>query len=456
MFTFPRLSKGLRMIREAASGRPPRAAVLALLLAVPARAEAPRSPAPDRLAARLPAAVAEAQRLVEKVRGVPFRGAVASAVLPEKDLARVLERRISEDLPVPFERYAASLAALGLVPPEADLKRRMIHLYARQVAGFYDPEEKKFFVVPERSDEAARAAAGFGVSADKLMEEALLTHELTHALQDRRLDLTKRMKGLREDSDAMLALQSFLEGEATVVMMEALLTRLPPEVKEQTSTEALLTSMAQLAAGGLDGAEGVPEYFVKELLFPYTAGTEWIEKRRAAGGWAAVDEVYGRLPRTTAEILDPSRYGAERRLLPFAALPSSEDLPAGMRMLYLDRLGAFTLRCLLEAAGATDAEGLARAWHDDRILFYEEARRPAGPVGFVWRLRLASSDDARKLAAILTVWFAEVAPGTAEIRVDGDVVRVARRPAPAARWRAPERPTPLISPKGASAPAAGR
>ncbi len=456
MLTSPRLSKGLRMIREAASGRPPRVAVLALLLSVSARAGGPPRVVKGGLSARLPAAVAEAQKLVEKVRGVPFRGPVASAVLPEKDLARVLEKKISEDLPVPFERYAASLAALGLVTPEAGLKQRMTRLYTRQVAGFYDPEEKKFFVVPERSDEAARAAAGFGLSADKLMEEALLTHELTHALQDQRLDLTRRMKALREDSDAMLALQAFLEGEATVVMMEALLTRLPPELREQTSTEALLASMAKLAVGGLEGAEGVPEYFVKELLFPYTEGTAWIEKRRGAGGWAAVDEVYGRLPRTTAEILDPSRYGAERRLLPFAALPSSEDLPGGMRMLYLDRLGAFTLECLLETAGATDAGGLARAWHDDRILFYEEARRPAGPVGFVWRLRLASPDDARKLAAIFSSWYAETASSPADARADGDVVRISLRPAPEARRPAPQRRTPVTFPKGASAPAAGR
>ncbi len=445
------------MIREAASGRPPRAEAAALLFAVSALAAAlPAAPPKGGLAARLPAAVAEAQKLVEKVRGVPFRGPVASAVLPEKELARVLERKISDDLPVPFERYAASLVALGLVPPEADLRARMTRLYARQVAGFYDPEEKKFFVVPERSEEAARAAAGFGLSADTLLEEALLTHELTHALQDQRLGLSRRMKALREDSDAMLALDSFLEGEATVVMMEALLTRLPAEVREQTSTEALLSSMTQLASGGLEGAEGVPEYFVKELLFPYTAGTAFVEKLRRAGGWAAVDRAYERLPRTSAEILDPSRYGAERRLLPFAQLPSSEDLPRGTRMLYLDRLGAFTLKCLLESAGAADAEGLARAWHDDRILFFEEAGRRDGPVGFVWRLRLASAEDARRLADALAAFFGAEASGAAESHADGDVVRVTRRAAAAARRPAAAGAATVIVPRGASAPAAGR
>ncbi|MGE5347013.1 MAG: hypothetical protein ACM3JH_13755, partial [Acidithiobacillales bacterium] len=185
------------MIREAASGRPPAARRLAgfsFVLFAAAAVVARPCTADKGLAERLPEAVAEAQKLVEKVRGVPFRGAVASAVLPEKELTRILGRKLAEDLPVSFDRYAASLVALGLVPPEKDLKGRMLRLYAHQVAAFYDPDEKKFFVVPERSDEAARSAAGFGPMADRLLEQALLTHELTHALQDRRLGLVLRMK----------------------------------------------------------------------------------------------------------------------------------------------------------------------------------------------------------------------------------------------------------------------
>ena len=448
------------MIREAASGRPSRtrgSALLGLALTLASVAGAGEMRAgSEGLSQRLPAAVAEAQRLVEKVRGVPFRGPVASAVLPEKELPRILEKKLAEDLPISFERYAASLAAVGLVASESNLKDRMLKLYARQVAGFYDPEEKKFFVVPERSDEAARSAAGFGASAGGLLEEALLTHELTHALQDRRLDLVPRMKALRENSDASLALQAFLEGEATVVMMEALLTRLPPEARSLTSTDQLLASMTQIAAGGLTGAEGVPEYFVQELLFPYTAGTAWVAARRAEGGWAAVDAVYERPPETTAEILDPSRFRAPRALLPFGALPSLEDLPPRARLLYVDRLGAFTLKFLLETAGAADAAALAASWQDDRILFYRIPGRSRPPVGFVWNLRLSSSEAARTLAGLLASFYRARASGEYAAKADGEVVRVARRPSVAARPAAPAREVPLTSPAGASPPRAGR
>lgn len=448
------------MIREAASGRPPRAASLAALflafVAAPAASAAGARAAEEGLAKRLPTAVAEAQKLVEKVRGVPFRGPVASAVLPERDLPRILEKKLAEDLPVSFERYAASLVALGLVPPEADLKSRMLRLYERQVAGFYDPDEKKFFIVPERSDEAARSAAGFGPSADRLLEQALLTHELTHALQDRRLDLVPRMKALKENSDGALALQAFLEGEATVVMMDALLLELPAEARALTSADQLLSSMAQLAAGGLEGAEGVPDYFVKELLFPYTAGAAWVARRRAEGGWAAVDATYDRPPETTAEILDPSRPRGGRKLLRFADLPSSADLPPRARPLYPDHLGAFTLKSVLEAAGSAKAAELAASWQDDQILFYELPGRAHGPVGFVWSLRLSTADAARTLAALLASFYGAVAPGEAEVHADGEFVRVARRPAAAARRHASRHPTPVTEAAGASSPPAGK
>ena len=141
------------MIRGILRRRPQAAAlVVTLVTSATLGAAPPASPsAPASLAERLPAAVAEAQKAVEKVRGVAFRAPVASALLPEKELGPVLEAKLTEDLPAPFEAYAASLAAVGLVDPVPDLLKRIGNLYTRQVVGFYDPAQKKFYVVPERA-----------------------------------------------------------------------------------------------------------------------------------------------------------------------------------------------------------------------------------------------------------------------------------------------------------------
>ncbi len=442
------------MIRDAVStgkGRTP-SRFPALLAAAAALAAALSAAAASPLAQRLPEAVAEAQKLVEKVRGVPFRGAVASALLPEKNLAKILGKKLVEDLPVPFSRYAASLAAVGFLDPEAGLEEKLTKLYARQVAGFYDPEVKKFFIVPERTAEAAAVSPALGLSAGTLLEDALLAHELTHALQDRRLDLVPRMKALKESSDALLALEAFLEGEATVVMMDALLAKLPPETKDLFGADTLSNMLSGLAAGttNVDGSEGVPDFFVKEMLFPYVSGTAWIEAKRAGAGWTSVDANYKSPPTTTAEILHPERTAARALLAP-ADRPSAADLPQGMKILYADSFGEWMLATLLERAGATGAKVLAAEWQDDRILFFEPKRfeSEARPVGFVWRVRVTSPDAARRIAAALAPLY-ERPDGrpVAAIAASGDLVEVVRgRPQP---------PKRVSSPAGTSGPPAER
>ena len=445
------------MIRERAAGRPSiRPAAFPLLAALlsltaPAAAERP-------IAERLPEAVAAAQKLVEKVRGVPFSGTVASAILHEKDLARVLARKLVEDLPAPFPRYAASLAAAGFFDPEPGLEEKLTTLYARQVAGFYDPAEKKFFIVPERTAETAVAgASALGLSAETLLEDTLLAHELTHALQDRRLDLVPRLKALHDSSDGLLALEAFLEGEATVVMMDALMTRLPDESKELFGEETLATMMSSLAQGAaVEGSEGVPPFFVKEMLFPNVGGTAWIQARKKTGGWPAVDAAYARPPRTTSEILHPERANAARVLLNAGDRPSSASVPPGMRLLYEDTFGEWMLGTLLERAGAANFAALAAEWQDDRVVFFEPKEslgKGPLPVGFVWRLRATSPGAAKRIAAALEPLYARPdGRSAAFVTATLDRVEVVRGRT-AARTAAPDR---VSSPPSASAPPEGK
>ena len=439
------------MIRERAASRPSIPSALALLAAL----LAPGFAAAERpIAERLPEAVAGAQKLVEKVRGVPFPGTVPSAILHEKDLARVLAKKLVEDLPAPFPRYAASLAAAGFFDPEPGLEQKITTLYARQVAGFYDPSEKKFFIVPERTAESAVAGVpALGLSAETLLEDTLLAHELTHALQDRRLDLVPRLKALQNSSDGLLALEAFLEGEATVVMMDALLSRLPDESKELFGEDALATMMAGLAKGAVvEGAEGVPPFFVKEMLFPYVGGTAWIQARKKAGGWPAVDAAYTRPPRTTSEILHPERALVARVLLDAGDRPSPASVPPGMRLLYEDTFGEWMLGTLLERAGAANPAALAAEWQDDHVVFFEPKESlgaGALPVGFVWRLRATSAAAAKRIATALEPLYTRPdGYSAATVTAAADRVEVVRGRA-AAKAAASERT--LSSPRSASA-----
>lgn len=392
--------------------------VLAALAAPPARSDD---------SALLAVRVARAQTLVEKVRGVAFRAPVASALLPEKQLETVLAKKLVQDLPIPFEDYAAGLAALGLIEPSPGLLDRLIRLYTRQVVGFYDPGEKRFYIVPERSRDVAGPAG-------ELMEQLLLAHELTHALQDQRLDLDRRMKALRDSTDALLALQAFLEGEATVLMTEALLESVPEEAREALGADPLGQVLDGLDdPDGVDGAEGVPAYFVRELVFPYAAGTAWVRQKKAAGGWPAVDAAYRRLPTTTREILRPGVVLPARLRLAPADRPTPRAVPGGGTASWADTLGEWVLGTLLEQAGAGDeSRDAAAAWQDDRIVFSCPGKSPcAHGVGFLWRIRAATPAGAARIAELLGPLYAtRPAPARPRISVRGDLVEVVRSVVP--------------------------
>ncbi len=441
MITSSRARGYFRMIREARPARLRRIGAFGLVLlastlvaAAALRAAPPRerTAVPKVRSRELADSVKRAQRLVERIRAFPFPGTVASAFLPEKDLAVVLERKLVEDLPTSFETYAATLSAVGLIEPDPDLFRKLVRLYARQVAGFYDPAERKFYVVPERSREAAAGASIAGVPAAGLMEDVLLAHELTHALQDRRLDLDRRLKGLKDSTDALLALECLLEGEATIVMTLALVERLPEDARALLSPDTLSEMMSSIAgaggSGSIEGAEGVPDFFVKELLFPYTAGTTWVERKRAAGGWPAVDALYRQLPGSTAEILHPDRPAGTRARLADADRPQARDLPEGHTALYADTLGEWVLRSLLERAGAGEsAAELAGTWHDDRILFSRHRDAVGAGIGFLWRIRCGSAEEAARLAtALAPLYSGRPVPARPTILARGDVVEVTR------------------------------
>ncbi len=383
------------------------------------------------LSKRLQPAVSQAQTVVEKIRGVSFKSTVASVILPESQLPAVLSKKLMEDLPAPFPKYTASLAAIGLIDPVPDLEKRILNLYSRQVAGFYDPAERKFYIVKKETKPAlpeGTETAGMG----PIIDEALLVHELTHALQDQRLGLSKLMKKRRDNTDALLALQAFLEGEATLVMTEAILQKLPSEMRDGTDGDFVAAMTSNLAnAGtisGMEGASGVPDFLVEELVFPYASGTKWVQAKRGKGGWRAVEDVYLNLPQTSKEILNPGKPPLERLTLAPTERPEPGQLPRGLHFLYSDTLGEWVLGFLVNRAGGGDSSRqIASTWQDDRILFFEPKKASGLQIGFLWRIKCASSHDATNLAAALApLYSSRPFPARPVLSVRGDVVEISR------------------------------
>ena len=236
--------------------------------------------------------IAQISDTVEALRELTFDDEPSPDFL---DDARITER-LSAEVREEYDTGDADadrriLAALGAVPPTLDLIELQTELLTAQVAGFYDPDTGELVVRGDASDDGLDAAA-----------QTTLAHELEHALADQTFDLPVDVTEDVTDSDAALAALSVVEGDATLTQQQFTVVGLTIAEQLGLNTDpGAIDAQRQLA--------DVPHYLAQSLQFPYLGGLRFACARYLDGGWEAVDAVYDSLPTTTAEILDPGRYG---------------------------------------------------------------------------------------------------------------------------------------------------
>lgn len=129
--------------------------------------------------------------------------------------------------------------------------------------------------------------------ADGAIDESILAHELLHAWQDQRFDLTEFDAETRDGASAMTGL---IEGDA-VVVERAYAERC------QSDWSCILSSDSPTADSS-DLNWGI--YFAD--FHPYNDGPTLVESRYETGGWEGVNALYTDPPRTTRHLLEPHTY----------------------------------------------------------------------------------------------------------------------------------------------------
>jgi len=339
--------------------------------------------------ALLPSRVEEVARAVEQVRGKRFERTVPASEIDLPELKRILRSKVGESFPTTPADTLRTLAAFGFIENTPNLIDKLIDFYASQVIAFYDPEPKRFYVVKgSKSLEAGGMDDPTGMG-----EKLIFSHELTHALQDESLRLDRRLKDLKDNGDGGLALESLLEGEATVVMVRVALAELPEQSAEIEESLAPLLSAGALERSNVP--KDLPDYFVDQLFFPYVDGTAYVKRALKRNGWPEVDRLWKNPPTTTAEILhDEIHFTPAADLLPADGAKLS---PAGTRFLYADTLGEWSIRFLLRRGlEQSAADEIAASWRGDRIAFYGSNNT----IAYVWHLRLESPSAAERFEAV--------------------------------------------------------
>ena len=367
----------------------------------------------------LPDAVREVLAEVVALRGLEAPPGLRAATVSRSELPALVERAITDAEFRRFDEVTTLYRLLGHLRPDQDYWG-VLKLALGGVVGIYAPGEKQLWVVTR----------GAEIGDLEGWQLETLAHELLHALQDHRFDLTAMLDEALGDLDRELAARSIVEGDA----------ELHARLWAEGARGWRPGGARLLLVGALPQAGDVPEAIIREFSFPYEWGSIWAEATIARGGLDAVNAALDDPPPTTAHIIHPDDI-APGWTPEAVALPSLADaLGEGWRLESEGPLGEFQLLNYLvpdrdgpprrnddRSVVAADA---AAGWRGDHHAVYVNG----GESVMVARLRFADAEEAREFDRTHRAAVLEEAEAVREgaltlaTRADGMTVALAEPP----------------------------
>ncbi|MCC7339343.1 MAG: hypothetical protein IT422_29985 [Pirellulaceae bacterium] len=346
------------------------------------------------------------QGVVTRLRGQSFLREVQPSIFNRQQLGVEMLKLIEQEYtPDELELMDLSFKVFGLVPPQLDSTAIMIALLTEEVAGFYDPDNKRMVLIVEDAPSKPPSWLGSLLGAkqafDKDEQKTTLAHELTHALQDQLYDLNAMQKGIEKDDDMLLAFSALVEGDATLLMFaeasdEQDISKMDPVAMRATFN--IMSWMMPLAGGKT--FRSAPAIFRDSLTFPYFQGMLFVLAVAGEGGWEGVHQAFSNPPRSTEQILHPDKYLRDIDGPQEVILPDVVDLlPAGWEKLGGNCLGELQTSILLKRVPGGSAA--AAGWDGDR---YEVFRNADGRLALVFASVWDSPGDANEFAEAYTVY----------------------------------------------------
>jgi hypothetical protein len=253
------------------------------------------------------------------------------------------------------------------------------------VVGFYDPETAELVVRGAALTPYVRTT---------------IAHELVHALDDQHFDLD-RPDYDDADDEVSFGFSALVEGDAR---------RIQNAYRESLSEgERAEADAEELAIGGDVDVGEIPFVLVDLIGAPYSLGEMLVGDIVDRGGEEALAAAFADPPRTSEQVLDPSRYAARE---PAVDVPRPETDGEVVSEGQVGQLMIFLV--LAEALGSDDALAAAQGWGGDWGVAWRNGDRSCVTATFV-------GDDGAETEAMREGFdrWVEDAPATVDAGVDG-------------------------------------
>lgn len=291
-----------------------------------------------------PPAIAEVADQVESVRGLGFDRPVNIEPITEAEMDRRLTDYLDTYYPERFyARRSEAWQTIGALPRDVGYLEAIDAYQQGQVLGFYNSQNEELVYT--------------GDAELNRIEQFVLAHELTHAIDDQHFDLD-RLDGLvtRCQEERFQAALGIVEGSANHFATQVLI-RFP--IQEVGSIPE-------------DGTQEVPPFIVDLQAYPYTTGQRFADALSDADGPSAIDDALETFPTTTEQVMHPTKFPHEAA----EAVEVADFAPtfgSGWRDLDVMVVGELWLKILLHLrlddvvaapAAAGWNGGIYRAWTD--------------------------------------------------------------------------------------------
>jgi hypothetical protein len=339
---------------------------------------------------------------------LPIEHSVKRKLISRDEVNHYLKEKFDEDEGNKrMERSEVVLKKFGLLDRDFHLRSFLVSLLTEQIAGFYDNKTKTVNLLD-------------WIQPDE--QKPVLAHELTHALQDQKIGLTKwsdvSMEGVSRNvqddnrhlqtDEADTARTAVAEGQAMAVFVDYTLRPSGKTLADAPELTGRLKDQIADTSGSPIMARA-PLMLQQSLLFPYSEGLSFEQAILIKGGKeAAFAQVLANPPSSSFEIMNPDAYMAHTPV-PVLRLPDIHPLLDAEYTPYdLGVMGELDVRMLTELFGGREiATALAPAW--DGGVYYAAQRKTAitqaekestASISLLYYSRWKNEDSARSFMRV--------------------------------------------------------
>jgi hypothetical protein len=318
--------------------------------------------------------VDEILRFASQDTGLPIEHRVKRKLITREAVEKYVQKHMRDDKDTQrMEQSRLVLEKFGLIPRGYDLHSEFLRVLGEQVAAFYDAKSKSVDLLDWVSPET---------------QKPVLAHELTHALQDQKIDLEKwELAGAKDEKplpdqqeyaveERQAARQCVTEGQAMVVLLDY---SLAPMGKSIADAPEVVDAMRAGIGDNQDSPvfAAAPMFLRESLLMPYTFGLDFVRTVLAAKGKeAAFGGMLEKPPVDTRQVMQPETYLLDQ----VAAAPVVPDLDKLVAPNYerfdFGSMGEFDVYLLAKQYGADEPKDYYPHW---RGGYYFAARGKSAP-----------------------------------------------------------------------------